>query len=850
MELSLKIRFSLLALLLLVFRCVPAFAQSPGHPSLAVKENAVVTLQGNVHALAQPEFDQGALTGSTRLGRMILNLHASQTQEEELDALLAEQQNPESPLYHKWLTPEEFGQRFGVRRETLSKITTWLTAHGFTINEVSTGNRQILFTGTAAQVAETFHTEIHSYRVNGVTHIANAQDPQIPATFASAVNGVVSLHDFHSTSQIARHTQAGSASSGALPQWTTSSSHYLFPADWATIYDVKSLYSSYQGNGVNIAIVGRSNITPSDVTTFRNAAGLSANSPSVVIVNTNPGLVSGDQDEATLDVEWAGAIAPSATVKLYVAATTSTTDGIALSAQYIVNHASAPIMSTSYGECEYYMGSTEMDFYNSLWKQAASEGITSLVSSGDAGAADCDSGLMSTGTRAGVNGLCSSQYSTCVGGTEFDDSSSPSRYWSSTNGTGYESALSYIPEKVWNESALYGGSGLWASGGGVSTYYSQPGYQAGISGTSAANGMRAVPDAAFTSAGHDGYIIVENGLYYAIGGTSAATPSFASLLALLVQAQGASGSGLGSINTTLYSLTSSGKSPFHATPTGNNTVSGVTGYTASGNTYNLATGLGSLDGALLLSSWNSGTSSTPNTDFSLSLSTSNGAVLTGASTSFTISVTESGSAASAIALTGTAPTGVIVSLSSPSITPGVRATVTVTAASATTLRQARIVISGSDSSGTQTLPFTLSITPIPTLTLSAASGSSGVTQGSSVTQTLKITTGGAYTGDLTFTISGVPAGVTATWMVNPISGISGSASTSQIVKLAASASAPAGTYSIAVTVTGDGLSATQTIPLRVTTASALALPSSRAEDTAGSGSLSAPHSLAVRAFLR
>ena len=324
-----------------------------------------------------------------------------------------------------------------------------------------------------------------------------------------------------------------------------------YPADWATLYDLNPLYKAgTNGAGTTIAIVGRSNINLADVSGFRSAAGLPARIPSVILVSTNPGLVAGDQDESTLDVEWSGAVAPSATVKFVVGASTATTDGIDLSAQYVVNHAAAQVMSTSYGSCEGDMGATEMSFYNSLWQQAASEGISSLVSSGDAGAAGCFSGSSSSASNTGVNGLCSSPYSTCVGGTEFNEGSNSAAYWSSTNGPGDSSALGYIPEVVWNESGTKGGSGLWASGGGASLHYSQPSWQKGVSGISAANGMRAVPDVATSASAHDGYIIVENGSYYVISGTSASSPSFAGVMALVVETHG--GLGQGNANPSLY----------------------------------------------------------------------------------------------------------------------------------------------------------------------------------------------------------------------------------------------------------------------------------------------------------
>ena len=537
-------------------------------------------------------------------------------------------------------------------------LAAWLTEHGFTVNEIAVNHRQIAFSGNAGQVEDTFHTQIHRFLVGGENHIANTQDPQIPSAMAGVVSGILSLHNFRHDSDIQSRV-----SLEVRPRYTSGNTHYLFPADWAAIYDLNPLYhAGTNGAGTSIAIVGRSNINVADISAFRAASGLPARNPTVILVSTNPGLVSGDQDESTLDVEWAGAVAPSATVKFVVGASTSTTDGIDLSAQYVVNHATATVMSTSYGSCEVDMGAAELSFYNSLWQQAASEGISSFVSSGDAGAAGCYGGSSSSASSTGVNGLCSSPYSTCVGGTEFNEGSNSTAYWAANNGAGSGSALSYIPEEVWNESATKGGSGLWASGGGTSLYFSQPAWQRGVSGMAAANGMRAVPDVAASASAHDGYIIIENGNYYVISGTSAASPSFAGVMALAVQSKG--GVGQGNANPSLYALLNASKNPFHATPSGNNNVPGVTGFTASGAAYNLATGLGSVDGSLLVSEWGSGSSPTnPKIDFVLTPSANQGTLLPGRTTSFTLSVTESGPTKNKVSLTATAAAGLTGSIS-------------------------------------------------------------------------------------------------------------------------------------------------------------------------------------------
>ncbi len=332
-----------------------------------VDQAQVVTLAGNVHPLARSEFDRGAVSTGTRLNRMMLELKPTPKQQAALDALVRAQQDPHSPLYHHWLTPAEFGARFGASAQDLARVTAWLATQGFTVNEIPADRRLVVFSGTAGQVFDAFHTEMRHYLVHGVTHVANAQDPQIPAALASVVGGVVSLHDFRHRSEMEARRPLSTE-----PAYTAGGTHYMFPADFEAIYDLDPVYSSgMTGTGTSIAIAARSNINVSDVGAFRSLAGLPPATPQVILAGTDPGLVKGDQDESTLDVEWSGAVAPAAAVKLVVASSTATTDGVDLAAQYIVNHASAPLVAISYGSCEQEMGAAELAFYNGLWEQAA-----------------------------------------------------------------------------------------------------------------------------------------------------------------------------------------------------------------------------------------------------------------------------------------------------------------------------------------------------------------------------------------------------------------------------------------------------------------------------------------------
>jgi subtilase family serine protease len=568
-----------------------------------IDNHDVVRLPGNVPAQARPENDFGPADPSLPMNRIIVQLKRSPAKEAELEKLLAAQQDPSSSDYHRWLTPEQFGKRFGPSQADLALVTGWLKSEGFRIDEVAKGRMWINVSGTVAQVEQAFHTSIHTYRVDGVMRHANTQDPAIPRALAGVVAGVVSLNDFPIKPMNSGFRPLGAlCPAGPRPEWTASDgSHWLAPADFATIYDVNPLYSSgITGAGVTIAIAGRTDIALSDINGFRSTFGLPNNPPTIIVNGPDPGTTS-DQVEADLDVEWSGAVAPYATIAYVESASTNTTDGIDLSAQYIVDNNLAPIMSTSYGQCEAYLGTTENAFYNSLYQQAAAQGITAFVSAGDTGAAGCMSG---SSDSLGVNGLGSTPYNVCVGGSEFMDTANPSQYWSSSNSSVYGSALSYIPEEAWNESGtVSGGSGDWATGGGVSIVYTKPSWQ--VAPGVPPDGMRDVPDVALSAATHDAYLIASGGNIGAVGGTSASSPSFAGLMALVVQKM--SNQRQGNANVRFYQLGnaqygSSGPAVFHDVTTGNNTVPSAAGFSC-GVGYDQCTGLGTADATALVNHW-------------------------------------------------------------------------------------------------------------------------------------------------------------------------------------------------------------------------------------------------------
>jgi len=671
-----------------------------------VTDRLRVTLPGNRHPLARPEYDAGRAALDTRMERMMLVLRPAADQQQALDALLEAQQDPQSPLYHQWLTPESFGRTFGVSDHDLNQVVSWLAASGFAVEPVSEGRSMVIFSGTVAQANAAFRTEIRLYRVNGELHHANATDPQIPRALAAVVGGVVSLHDFRS-----KPLHVAIPATDVTPEYSSGSSHYLAPADFATIYNLGPLYgSSTDGTGQSIAVVGRTNIQMSDVQSFRNKMGLPANNPTVVLNGPDPGIVSqNEQMEAELDVEWSGAVAKNAAIQLVVSASTASSDGVALSAQYIVNQNVAPVVSLSFGSCEAANGTSGNQFWNALWQQAAAQGMSVFAASGDSGAAGCDSASATTATAGrGVNALCSSPYSTCVGGTEFTDTTNPALYWSSaSNASTLGSALTYIPEAAWNESGS-AGSGLWSTGGGASIIYTKPSWQIGTGVP--ADGRRDVPDVALTAAGHDAYLVSLGGGYYAVSGTSASTPSFAGLTALVIERQGAR---QGNVNSALYTLasrqSSGGAAVFHDITSGNNSVNGVTGYSA-GAGYDPVTGLGSVDANQLVNAWGGG--ATPIPSFQLSAASATASVTQGTNASSTWTVSVSGGFKSAITLSaGTLPTGLTAAFAPASLaSPGSgTSTLTLTAGAKMAVGTYNLVISASGGGISKTAPLAVTV---------------------------------------------------------------------------------------------------------------------------------------------
>jgi hypothetical protein len=587
----------------------PASAQNPPKRLVtqAVDESHRVALRGNVHPMARSEFDRGAIDDAQPVSRIYLLLNRTADQQAALDKLMLEQVDAASPNFHKWLTPDQYGTQFGPSDEDVQAVKNWLNSQGFSGIKTTAGRTIVEFNGTIGSVRRAFATEMHRFMVRGEEHFANVGDPQIPSALAPVVLGVVSLHNFRKQSHIKRFGKfRRDLTTGEIrPLFTFTDVNGQFfgmgPADFAKIYNIPA---GADGTGQSIAIVGRSNINHQDVTDFRTMFGLPAYSACnlavaqpqlcVILNGADPGLVSGDEGEADLDVEWSGAVAPKATIKFVVSEATQTdfVDGVDASAVYIVDNNIAPVMSESFGLCEAANGTAGNAFQNALWQQAAAEGITVSVSSGDNGSAGCDdpNSVSSASLGVAVSGTASTPFNVAVGGTDFDNSTGT--FWNVTNTATTTpvpaSALGYIPEIPWNDScAATGLTGcnsatsstnldIVAAGGGPSAVYTktQAPFQTGFGDATA----RDIPDISLFAA--DGlnksfYIICESDQdipgdtgcnlskfvttspfhdFQTVGGTSASAPAFAGIMALVNQK---TGQRQGNANFVLYSLAKS-----------------------------------------------------------------------------------------------------------------------------------------------------------------------------------------------------------------------------------------------------------------------------------------------------
>ncbi len=602
----------------LVLAAIPSHAVVQSRIA-AINTSSRVALPHSVPALAKASADLGAASANLKLDTLTMFFNITSAQQAALTQLLIDQQNPGSPRYHQWLTPEQFGAQFGLSSQDLAKVSQWLTSQGFTVTGVARSSNFLTFTGSVAQVEQAFGTSIHSVSFNGEQHYSNLTDPVLPASIAAVVGDITGLNNFKLRARARTRVVPANPSPDALhPQFTsaTSGNNFVAPGDFYKIYDINP--SSLNGTGVTIAVMGQTDISLTDVSAFRTSSGFTgtalANLPTVKLYAPDPGTVTADVAEAQLDVEWSGAVAPMAKI-LYVLSNNVISGSLA---NAIANNL-APIITISYGDCESNFGLSTITSLNVILQQANAQGQTVVGPAGDSGATDCDYNTYPAANGLAVDYPASSPYATAAGGSMFNEGSGT--YWLTANGTDVlTSATGYIPETVWNESSAT--NGLGAGGGGASAFFTKPYWQTGTGVP--ADSARDVPDISLNAAsGHDGYLYCASGFCTngfrnssgnldVVGGTSVAAPSFAGMLALVEQKLATS---LGNVNPMLYALAKSSYSAnvFHDITTGNNSSAcvagtqdcpsgGTIGYNA-GVGYDLATGWGSIDATNLATYW-------------------------------------------------------------------------------------------------------------------------------------------------------------------------------------------------------------------------------------------------------
>jgi Pro-kumamolisin, activation domain len=647
-------------------------ANVPSRITAAPVDAVRTVLKGNVHPLARAQYDAGIVDDSLPMAHMILLLQRSPEQEQMLAAVMDGLHNRKSPLYHHWLTPRQFGQHFGPSAEDISVVTLWLQHHGFKIDQVTAGRTAIIFSGTAGQVRNSFHTEIHNLNVKGERHIANLTEPEIPSALAPMVRGFLSLHNFfpkpaRQDAGLVRlndkgHLEKAPVASKSFTDVTFTNtggtlSYFVGPQDFYTIYNELGILGSVTGSGATIAVLEESDVCNGqssapcngndDTGAFLSQFGVTTSGTLNYMFGisgycSDPGIAtSSEESEADIDTQWASAVAPGANVDFVSCASTSTTPGFMLAAEYVINNLSSSVsaMSLTYTQCEAEAGPVTTAAYSDLWEQAAAQGQTAVVSAGNGGSMLCDAGQAYATNNLSVNALGSSVYNVSAGGTDFSDTYQGvnATYWNQTvpPTSPYGTALSYIPEMAWGgvcsspvlASYLQNmGTTTWGTnydpeaicnysysnrggdivtvsggGGGVSDFNSIPSWQAvygvGLNGNNSSTTFRNLPDISFfasnnSSWGHSllycqsdtgatcDYSNSANDIALAAGGTSFVATQIVGMMALIVQNEG---SFQGNANYTLYNLAT----VEYGTPLNPNT-SNLAACTGSG----LGTGIG------------------------------------------------------------------------------------------------------------------------------------------------------------------------------------------------------------------------------------------------------------------
>jgi hypothetical protein len=467
-------------------------------------DNTKLTVRLHTHAAQVDHLkDMGRVSPNTAMPHMMMVLKSSDEQEHALETLMDQQQDKTHGNYHQWMTPESFGATFGVHPADIAKVSAWLQDQGFSIDKVTKGSRLIQFSGNSGQVEKAFHTEMHQYSVDGETKISNSTDISIPSALAPVVHGLASLNNFPrkkqgklqfvqadangnvvSVTPVTKDFKPGTGSLVSIGQ-TGAANEFVGGADFPLLYDTAPLLAAgINGKGVTIGIIGQTTVQTADTAFYRTLFGLPVNNPNIIQVSTDPNQIA-DDAEADLDLQVSGAMAPDATVNFYTA-NDAFEYGVDSAAVYAVEQNVADIISESYGACEEDL-TTDVYFYGTMWEQAAAQGQSVFVSSGDDGPDTCG-----VAGDYSVNGIGSTPWNVSVGGTAFNEgayyntatsTTVQNTYWAyENNAIPYNNSRRQIPATTDDESTYgsgaYAGSD-WGGGSGVSFYWQTPNWQTG-----------------------------------------------------------------------------------------------------------------------------------------------------------------------------------------------------------------------------------------------------------------------------------------------------------------------------------------------------------------------------------
>ncbi len=566
-------------------------SESPTLITRPIQNGERAHLLGSTNPLAASSHDRGRMQRDQHLNKMILQLKRTPDQRQELDLLIAQQQNPRSPDRRHWLTASQVGDLYGPSQADVTKVAQWMTSRGFRIGRIAKSRTSITFSGNVDAIESTFGAQVHTFTAGSTTFPGIVGEASIPAALQDVVGGVVlaiPLSQSNFGGMATGVTVKRSAAPGnILPQMTLpdgTGGNYLIvtPQDFATIYNVRPTWAQgITGAGQTIAIPAASNVRADDWLKFRTSFGLPVVPLNIIHPGcADPGLDANGIGEASVDVQWAAAAAPDADVQLASCPDSTYSSGAITALENLIDSSTPPpIISWSYGSCERTLDQATRDYIQDLLQQAAAQGTSVFVSAGDAGPGFCEPYAQWIANGIDVNAWAATPYAVAVGATDFSDaySGTTSQYWDlshrSTSAELYKSALSYIPEMTWNSScasqAVYAKYGIGFSsmqsfcnsgfnagraiggGGGASFYTQKPAWQAGVLGNPN-DQKRGIPDVALFGATPDWW---QHALVYcatdpsmlgtacdydgpsifAAGGSSFSTPAFAGIQALINQ---------------------------------------------------------------------------------------------------------------------------------------------------------------------------------------------------------------------------------------------------------------------------------------------------------------------------